>query len=80
MSTLNLQLPDSLHRAATALAGKEGVPVEQLAAMALAEKVAALQTVDYLKERAAKGDLKDFDQILSLVPDVEPEHEADRLK
>jgi hypothetical protein len=79
MSTLSLQLPESLHRAACELAGKEGVPVEQLAAVALAEKVSALQTLDYLRERAARGHLEDFDQVLALVPDSEVEHEGDRL-
>lgn len=79
MSTLNLQLPDSLLRAASDLAGKEGVPVEQLATMALAEKVAALQTVDYLRQRAARGNLEDFDRMLALVPDVEPGQTGDRL-
>lgn len=78
MTTLNLELPESLHRAARELAGKEGVPVEQLATLALAEKVSALQTLDYLRQRAARANLADFDRVLDLVPDVEPEHDADR--
>lgn len=73
MSTLSIQLPESLHRAASELAGREGVPVEQLAAVALAEKVAALRTVDYLRERAARGRVEDFDRVIDLVPDAEPE-------
>jgi hypothetical protein len=73
MPTLNMELPDSLHRAACELAGREGVPIEQLAAVALAEKVAALHTLDYLRERAARGQIEDFDHVLAMVPDVEPE-------
>ena len=79
MSTLNLDLPESLHRAARELAGREGVPVEQLATIALAEKISALQTLDYLRERAANGSLEKFDRILDLVPHGELEHEDDRL-
>lgn len=68
-----MELPESLHRAALELAGREGVPIEQLVVVALAEKVAALRTVDYLRERAAQGRLDDFDRVLAMVPDVEPE-------
>ncbi len=79
MSTLNIELPESLHRAACELEGREGVPVEQLAAVALAEKVSALRTLDYLRGRAANGRIENFDRVLEKVPDIEPEHEDDRL-
>lgn len=46
--------------------------------LAVSEKMAALLTVDYLKERAERGSRKAFEEIMSEVPDVEPE-EYDKL-
>lgn len=45
---------------------------------ALAEKVAALMTEDYLEARARRGNATAFRQALDRVPDVEPA-EDDRL-
>lgn len=78
MSTLSLRLPNSLHRQIRELAKREGVSINQLVTTAVAEKMAALMTVEYLAERAARGSRQAFDQVLARVPDVEPD-EADRL-
>lgn len=78
MSTMSLRLPDSLHEAARQLAQKDHVSVNQFVATAVAEKISALMTEDYLKERARQGSRKKFENILAKVPDVEPE-EYDRL-
>lgn len=71
MSTLSLRLPDSLHRTAKELAKKEHISVNQLISTAVAEKISALMTEDYLNTRAAKGNRADFESIMSRVPDVE---------
>lgn len=47
MSTLSLRLPESIHQNAKIYAQREGISVNQLAATALAEKLAALATEDY---------------------------------
>lgn len=78
MSSMNIELPDSLLKQARAMAEKEGVPLEQFVASALAEKVAAWRTVEYLKERASRGDRMKFQAAMSRVADVEPE-EFDRI-
>lgn len=78
MSTISLRLPESLHQAVKALAKRDRVSVNQFIALALAEKVSALMTVDWLEERARRGDRVRFERALAKVPDVEPE-EADRL-
>jgi len=49
----------------------------QLITTALAEKMSALMTVDYLKERAARGDRGRFERAMGKVPDTEPD-ERDR--
>ncbi|MEW6220979.1 MAG: YlcI/YnfO family protein [Thermodesulfobacteriota bacterium] len=55
MSTLSLRLPASLHRELRNLASREGVSINQFIATAVAEKVAALLTEDYLQARAGRG-------------------------
>jgi hypothetical protein len=72
MSTLSLRLPESLHERARALAQQEGVSINQLIATALAEKISALDTIGYLKERAARGSREAFLRALDGVPDVAP--------
>ncbi len=78
MSTLNVNLHESLHRRVQSLAHDDGVPLDQFIATALAEKVAVLDADSYIRARAAHGSREKFDRVLSKVPDVEPE-EHDRL-
>lgn len=73
MSTVTVQLPNSLHRKIIELAQADGTSVEQFLATAAAEKMAALLTVDYLRREAALGSRADFDRVLSMVPSVPPE-------
>lgn len=78
MSTLSLRLPDSLHRRVKELASQEGISINQFIATAVAEKMAALLTEDYLKERAVRGTRAKYEAALAQVPDADPE-EQDRL-
>ena len=78
MSTISLRLPDSLHKRVRELAKQENVSINQFIATALAEKMAALLTEDYLEERAKRGSRKKFERALSKVRRVKP-HTADRL-
>lgn len=70
MSTLSLRLPQSIHSNAKLFAQREGISVNQLAATALAEKLAALATEDYLIQRAKRASVEKFNAALALVPDV----------
>ena len=78
MSTISLRLPDSLHKRVRKLAQQESVSINQLITLALAEKLSALTTEQYLAERAKRGSRKKFQRAMSKVPKVEPE-EYDRL-
>ena len=78
MSAISLRLPQSLHEAARALAEKEEISLNQLITLALAEKLSALMTEDYLGKRGNRGERKKFRRVLSKSPDVKPD-EADRL-
>lgn len=78
MSTLNVNIPESLRRRADSLAKDDGVSLDPFIATALAEKVAVLDADSYIRERAERGSREKFERVLSKVPDVEPE-EFDRL-
>ena len=78
MSTLKVNIPESLHRRAQSLAQDDGIPLDQFIATALAEKVAVLDADSYIRERAARGSREKCEAVLSKVPDIEPE-ENDRL-
>jgi hypothetical protein len=73
MSTLSLRLPESLHKGVRELANKEGISINQFIATAVAEKMAALMTEDYLAERARRASRAKYEAALAQVPDVEPE-------
>ena len=70
MSILSLRLPESIHRNAKLFALREGISVNQLAATALAEKLAALATEDYITQRAQRASPDKFKAALALVPHV----------
>lgn len=72
MSVLSLRLPDSLHRKVRELAAKESVSINQFITIAVAEKMSALLTEDYLTERAQRADPAAVDRMLARVPDVPP--------
>ena len=77
MSTLSLRLPESLHKQLRELARREGISINQFAATALGEKMAALMTQEYLEERAQRGGREKFENALAKVQDLPPEpHDA----
>ena len=55
MSTLSIRLPDSLHKKVKELARQEGISMNQFIALAVAEKMSALMTVEHLKERPKRA-------------------------
>ena len=72
MSTMSLRLPESLHQRARELAKREGISINQLIATALAEKISALDTIEYLEERAARGSREAFLEVLRTIPSGPP--------
>lgn len=70
MSALSLRLPDSLHRKVRELAEQEDVSINQFIATAVAEKMSALLTLDYLEQRAKRGSRTHLRALLRRVPDV----------
>ncbi len=80
MSTISLRLSESLHRQVRELARREGVSINQFINTALAEKLSALMTSDYLDERARRGSRQKFERALGKVRERPPESgdEAER--
>ncbi len=60
-----LRLSQSLKKAAEELAKQDGISMNQFIATAVAEKVAALSTEAFFKERQARADFKAFDRVLN---------------
>lgn len=73
MSSMSIRLPESLHRKVRELAKREGISINQLVTTALAEKISALLTEEYLQSRAQAGSREKFERALSKVADSEPE-------
>jgi hypothetical protein len=64
-SNFALRLQPSLLEEARKVAEQEGVAVNQLINVAVAEKLSALRTESYFRERASRADLKQAFDILS---------------
>ena len=78
MSTISLRLPDSLHKQVRRLAERESVSINQLITLAVAEKLSALTTEEYLEARAKRGSREKFERAMKRVPKVQPD-DYDRL-
>lgn len=78
MGTISLRIPESIHKQVRELAKQDGTSINQFITTALAEKMSALLTEDYLKQRAQRGSREKFEKALSKVADIEPE-ERDTL-
>ncbi len=78
MSSLTVQLPESLKKTIEDLAAREGYSVSQFLASAAGEKLAVVLTMDYLRREAAAGRRDDFEKYLASVPEVPPQR-GDKL-
>jgi hypothetical protein len=79
MSSLNLRLPDSIHRHIKEIAQRDGVSINLFIASAVSEKLSALTTEEYMSERAAKAGKGAFKKVLDRVP-MRPPLPGDEIK
>ena len=75
MTALTIRLPHSTHAKIRELAARDGVSVNLFIASAAAEKLAAVMTLDYLRQEAAQGQKSDFERFMRAVPDVPDTHD-----
>ena len=73
MSSISLRLPESLHRKARDLAKKEKTSINQLVSSALAEKISAITTEEYIKIRSERASRVKFERALRKVKNSVPE-------
>lgn len=62
--TYPLRLPRSLKKAIERQSKEDRTSINQFVAMAVAEKLAALQTAEYFADRKARADFRMFDRIM----------------
>jgi patatin-like phospholipase/acyl hydrolase len=62
--TYPLRLPRSLKDSVERLSREDGTSINQFVAVAVAEKVSALQTARYFQDRKAQADFQAFDKIM----------------
>ncbi len=63
-STYPLRLPVSLKKAVERLSKQDGTSINQFVAMAVAEKVSALETAEYFERQRSQADRSAFRRIL----------------
>jgi hypothetical protein len=73
-----LRLPKSLKKAVERLSRQDGTSINQFVAMAVAEKVSALETARYFEDRKVRADFKAFDKIMKR-RGGEPPREGDEM-
>ena len=72
MTNYALRVPESLFTYVRKVAEEDHVSMNQFFVMAIAEKVSALKTEAYFRERQSRGELNAFDTWLSANADVKP--------
>ena len=77
-STYPLRLPKSLKDEVAKVAKRDGTSVNQFIAIAVAEKISALETERFFAERAKQADMEEFRDIL-FRPGGEPLRSGDEL-
>lgn len=73
MSALSIRLPDSLHKRIKEVAQRDNVSINQMITLAVAEKLSALETEDYLANRASRSSKGKFRKALSKVQTRKPD-------
>ena len=72
MSTVTIQMPESLARQLKEYAAEQGLSMDQLLSSAAAEKLCALMTVEHLRQRALRAKREDFIAFLDASPAAPP--------
>ena len=76
---MSLRLQVSLKAEAERIAKAEGTTLNQFINVAVAEKISALRTADYFRERAARGDIASALKLLERIGGKEKPRAGDEL-
>lgn len=69
MGVLSIRIPNSYPSMMKRISQKDKISINQFVNSAIAEKISALETADYLETRAKSGSRDKFLAVLSKVPD-----------
>jgi len=72
MGTLSIRIPDSVHDEIKKMSKIDHISINQFIASAVTEKITALETENYISERAKLEDKKRFLTVLAKVPNTQP--------
>ena len=73
MSTLQINLPNSVLERVEQFAREEGVSVDDYLATVISQRIAVAEADSYIRRRGAKGSAKRMLETLRRAPDIEPE-------
>ena len=73
MTELSIKLPDKLFQKVCEASKMNDVPIDEIIAASLADKLNRMIPDPYLEERAMRATGEGFLRVLSQVPDVTPE-------
>ncbi len=73
MTELSIKLPDKLHQKVCEVSRKNNIPIDEIIAASLAQKLYHIIPDPYLEERAKHATGQGFSLVLSQIPDVSPE-------
>lgn len=68
MGVLSVRVPDSYHLMMKKISRKDKISINQFINSAIAEKISALETANYLEMRAKNGSRDKFLAVLAKVP------------
>lgn len=72
MSTIQLDLPESVLDEARRLASKDNIPLDYYVALVVTRHIAESQGIEYLRQRGKGASRERFLEILRKAPDVPP--------
>ncbi len=73
MSTLQINLPDSVRERVEHFAREDGVSVDDFLTIVIAQRVAVAEADSYIKRRGARGSSERMLELLKRAPDIEPD-------
>jgi hypothetical protein len=79
MSSITIQIPDYLRRQVERLSAQDGFSVDQFFATAASEKIAVIEAVGYIAQRADKADDEAFLDAVSHIPAAPVTEDWDQL-
>ncbi|QTA81220.1 Uncharacterized protein dnl_35510 [Desulfonema limicola] len=73
MTELLIKLPERLHQKVCEVSKTNNIPIDEIIAASLAQKLFHIIQDPYLEERAKRANGQGFSFVLSQVPDVPPD-------